>query len=275
MTESLGSRILPLDIGAYEAAADAIAGACLQTPLVPFGDEGRLLLKAECLQPTGSFKIRGATNAIAGYDNIGGFKTASAGNFAQGLALACRRRSLPLAVHAPDSASEAKLAALARLGARVELHPFDRWWQMLETREAPGPGRFLHPVAEPEVIIGNGTIALELIRSGAAMDTVIVPVGGGGLISGIAACLRAAGRRVRIVGCEIETSTPLTLALAAGHPVPAARGPSWVDGIGGRGVLKAMWPLLHQLVDDPRGLFEVGAHQVQVGEGAKTRTPLA
>jgi threonine dehydratase len=249
MTVPLHEQILSLGLEAYEDAARRIAPHCLETPLLPLGEAGLHLAKAECLQPTGSFKIRGATNAVAQVEAPDGFVTASAGNFAQGLALACRRRGMPLWVHAPDTASEAKLAALARLGAQVELHGFDIWWQMLETRRAPGPGHFLHPVAEPGVIVGNGTIALELIRSGIPFDTVVVPVGGGGLISGIAACFRAAGHKIRLVGCEIESSTPLTLALAAGRPVPADRGPSWVDGIGGRGVLDAMWPLLHTLVD--------------------------
>ncbi|MFT6696265.1 MAG: threonine dehydratase, partial [Paracoccaceae bacterium] len=111
-------------------------------------------------------------------------------------------------------------------------------------------GFFIHPVAELAVVIGNGTIGLEIAQQVPDVDTVVVPVGGGGLISGIALALKAAGRNVRIVACEIESATPLASAKAAGRPVEVPRGKSWVDGIGSTSVLSDMWPLLDHLVSE-------------------------
>lgn len=235
----------------FEAAAARVAGDAIRTPLVPWsrGGERSIRLKCENLQPLGSFKIRSGASAVATLAAPGSIVTASAGNFAQGLTLAARRRGLPVTVHAPDSAAGVKLEAVRALGATVVTHPFDRWWQILETREG-GDGTFVHPVAEPAVILGNGSIGLELARDWPELDTVVIPFGGGGLATGIALALRAFGRDVRIVACEVETAAPLAAAFAAGAPVAVQRQPSFVDGIGSGRVLDEMWPLLARLVDD-------------------------
>lgn len=111
-------------------------------------------------------------------------------------------------------------------------------------------GRFIHPVCEPAVMLGNGTIALELARQWQPIDSMFIPVGGGGLLSGIALGLRALGLRPRIVACEVETAAPLESSRRAGKAVAIQRQPSFVDGIGGGSVLDEMWPLLNRLVDE-------------------------
>ncbi|HZO22399.1 MAG TPA: pyridoxal-phosphate dependent enzyme [Steroidobacteraceae bacterium] len=239
----------------FSRAAAAIEHDAIQTPLLPFRATSAtdIRLKAENLQPLGSFKIRAGANALAMLpeaEAAAGVATASAGNFAQGLALAAARRRIKLTVHAPSSAPAVKLAAIRQLGASIETHPYNEWWQIMSTRHTGrDDGRFIHPVCETGVLLGNGTIALELVKQWACIDTVFVPVGGGGLLCGIALAFRALGARPRIIACEVETAAPLAQSRQAGRPVDIQRQPSFVDGIGGGGVLPEMWPLLQDLVD--------------------------
>jgi threonine dehydratase len=140
--------------------------------------------------------------------------------------------------------------AVRRLGAAIVQVPYDEWWQTLVDRGRAGmSGTFIHPVADARVIAGNGTIGLEIAEDLPDVDAVLVPFGGGGLVSGIASAMRALVPRAKVYGCEVATSTPLTAALAAGEPVAVERTPSFVDGIGGRGLLREMWPLVRGLVD--------------------------
>lgn len=243
------------DLAAFKDAARETAADCIETPLLPFVEDGgrRFWLKAENLQPLGSFKIRAGANALATLGKRGTVKsiaTASAGNFAQGLALAARRRGMSLIVHVPDTAPAVKRDAIAGLGARVVAHPFADWWTIMRTRQTGEEGVFVHPVAEPAVMVGNGVIALELARQCPACDEVFVPFGGGGMLCGIALAMRALGRNVRIVACEVETAAPLSASFAAGRPMSIVRTPSFVDGIGGQSVFEDMWPLLEDCVDD-------------------------
>jgi threonine dehydratase len=214
--------------------------------------ETEIWLKLECLQPIGSFKIRGAANAmaLAPRDSLGaGVATASAGNMAQGVAWVARALGVPCTVVAPDHAPATKLDALARLGARVEKVPFARWWQVLEERSYPGlDGLFIHPVADEAVIAGNAGIGLEILEDVPEPAAVLVPYGGGGLSSGIALALRAAGSGVPVFACEVATAAPLAASFAAGEPRTIEYTPSFVDGIGGRGVLAEMWPLVRALL---------------------------
>lgn len=251
MAGDLASALFAATLADFEQAAARIAGDAIRTPLIPHSNEnGRAIrLKCENLQPLGSFKIRSGASAVAALDGPQPVTTASAGNFAQGLTLAARRRALPVTVHAPDTAAAVKLEAMRKLGASVVQHPFDRWWEILSTREA-AEGVFVHPVAERSVILGNGSIGLELAQDWPEVDTVVIPFGGGGLSSGITLALRALGRNVRIVACEAETAAPLRAAFDAGRPVQVERSPSFVDGIGSSRVLDEMWPLLTRLVDD-------------------------
>ncbi|MEO7086384.1 MAG: threonine/serine dehydratase [Gemmatimonadaceae bacterium] len=248
-------RIEPITVDDVVAARGRIAGTAVRTPLVrlyvdaPF----EIYLKLENLQPIGSFKLRGATNAIRLLPPDAlerGVYTASAGNMAQGVAWGARALGIPCTVVMPDSAPGTKLDAVARLGAEIVQVPYDEWWATLANHGREGiPGAFIHPVADRGVMAGNGTIGLEIVEDLPDVDTVLVPFGGGGLISGIATAIRARAPRATIFGCEVSTSTPLTAAFAAGAPVQVERTPSFVDGIGGRGVLAEMWPIVSSLVD--------------------------
>ena len=177
--------------------------------------------------------------------------TASAGNMAQGVAWWARRLGIPATAIVPEHAPAAKTAAVERLGGRVVRVPFDRWWRMLSGEEPPEmPGHFVHPVADAAVVAGNGTLGLELVDALPKIDTVLVPWGGGGLSCGIATALRAHAPGARVIGCEAETATPLTASLAAGRAMTVTHTPSFVDGIGGKSVLAAMWPLAQDLIKE-------------------------
>ena len=244
---------IPLE--AIRAARGRIADSAVRTPLVrlPGSDLPEIWLKLETLQPVGSFKLRGARNAIGGIDADAlarGVYTASAGNMALGLAWCAQQRKIPFTAVVPEHAPTAKLSKLEQLGARIVRVPFERWWQVLrEHRFEDLDGSFVHPVANVSVMAGNGTIGLEILEELPSVDTVLVPFGGGGLSCGIASALAGLGSRARVVGCEIETATPLRTSLEAGAPCTVERTPSFVDGIGGAGLLPEMWPLVQRLID--------------------------
>jgi threonine dehydratase len=207
-------------------------------------------LKLENLQPIGSFKLRGALNAVrAGppQDVV----TASAGNMAQGVAWAARENGVRARIVAPENAPRAKLDAVERLGGEVTLVSHEAWWQAMVDRRYEGiDGRFVHPVEDELVMAGNGTIGLELSEQLAGFDTVVVPWGGGGLTTGIASALRQLRPGVRVVTAEPETAAPLAAALVAGDPVEIDFTPSFVDGAGGRALLPTMWARAQELVDE-------------------------
>ena len=258
------SDAIPLED--IRAARERIAASIVRTPLVRLEVEGapaEIWLKLENLQPIGSFKLRGASNAmaLAAPEQLArGVWTASAGNMAQGVAWQARRLGIPCAVVAPDHAPETKLAALRRLGASVTKLPFQEWFQILATRTHPGmEGLFIHPVSDPAVMAGNGTIGLEILEDLPEVDAIVVPYGGGGLSCGIASAVRALAPGVRILACEVETAAPLAASLAAGKPVRIDYRKSFVDGIGGPFVLEEIWPLARRLLD---GSLVVGLDQV-------------
>jgi threonine dehydratase len=237
------------------AARERIARFAVRTPLLrlpPREGEPEIWLKPECLQPIGSFKIRGAASALGllGADALArGVYTASAGNMAQGVAWVARAAGAPCAVVVPDHAPRAKLDAIERLGARVVPVPFERWWRvMVERRYEALQGHFVHPVSDAGVIAGNGTIGLEILEDLPDVAAVLVPYGGGGLSCGIAAALRASGSRALTFACEVDTAAPFAASLRAGSAATIEYVPSFVDGIGGRSVLAEMWPLASTLL---------------------------
>ena len=209
-------------------------------------------LKLENLQPIGSFKLRGAGNAmrLAPRETLEkGVYTASAGNMAQGLAWNARRLGVPCTVVVPETAPQTKLAAIERLGARIVKLPYARWWQVLEDHGYPGiEGLFIHPVSDRAVIAGNGTIGLEILEDLPDVDTVIVPFGGGGLSCGIACALRPLRPQAKVFASEVETAAPFAASLAVGKPAAIEHTASFVDGIGGKSVLLEMWPLASRLL---------------------------
>jgi threonine dehydratase len=237
-------------------ARERIAGVALRTPLLPLDlpeAPARIHLKLECLQPIGSFKLRGATNALRLADPLAleqGVYTASAGNMAQGLAWGARALGIPCTAIVPDNAPQTKLLAIERLGARVVKVPFATWWRVIEEHRYEGmEGLFIHPVADPAVIAGNGTIGLEILEELPDTEAILVPYGGGGLISGIAIAAIAVKPGMRVYACEVETAAPLTASLREGSPQTIEYRASFVDGIGGRSVLPEMWPMVRGLVE--------------------------
>ncbi len=234
-----------------------VAGIALRTPLVRLDVPEapvEIWLKLENLQPIGSFKIRGAANAMArrAPEEIArGLLTASAGNMAQGVAWCARERGLPCTVIAPDTAPAAKLAAIERLGGRVIRAPFDRWWQTFQDRAYPGvEGAFIHAFDDPDVMAGNGTIGLEIFEDMPDVDAVVIPWGGGGLASGIGAAMRALAPGCRIYAAECAAGAPLAAALAAGSPTVVDYHPTFVDGIGSRSVFPQMLERARAVIQD-------------------------
>jgi threonine dehydratase len=247
-----------IDLREIEAARARIADVALRTPLVRlYAAEGpadtEIYLKLESLQPIGSFKIRGATNAVRTASEEarrGGLVTASAGNMAQGVAWAGRELGLAATIAVPEHAPQAKLDAIERLGGQVVKLPYDDWWQAIVTSRVDGvEGLFVHPVQDEAVMAGNGTIGLEIIDDLPDPDAVVIPYGGGGLTVGIASAVRALRPEVRVYTAEPATGAALAAALDAGEPVDVEYTASFVDGSGSRRVLDSMWPRVRPLVD--------------------------
>jgi threonine dehydratase len=217
------------------------------------GGAAPVFAKLENLQAIGSFKLRGAGNAMALADPstlARGVYTASAGNMAQGVAWNARQRGIPCTVIVPDHAPTAKLDAVKRLGAQIVKLPVQRWWQVLVDHGHPDfDGYFIHPFADSAVMAGNGTIGLEIVEDVGELAAVIVPWGGGGLSIGIASAVKAMRPEVRVFAAEVEAAAPFAAALKAGRPVTIDYTPSWVDGIGGGSVLDEVWPLASSLLD--------------------------
>jgi threonine dehydratase len=239
----------------------------VRTPLVRLDAPeapAEIYLKLENLQPIGSFKIRGASNAIrqARPETLAdGVATASAGNMAQGVAWAARELGIPATIVVPEHAPETKLAAIDRLGGTVVKVPYERWWQAIVESKFEGvEGLFVHPVQDNLVMAGNGTIGLEILEDLPDVDAVLIPWGGGGLTTGIASAIKALRPAVKILPVEPETAAPLHATVAAGAPQEIDYQPSFVDGAGGRAVLPVMWEHARKLID--------GACAVSVEEAA-------
>ena len=244
-----------------------LRGTALRTPLVRLhaDTDAELYLKLENLQPIGSFKIRGASNAIrqaAREDVAGGVVTASMGNMAQGVAWAARDLGVPATIVVPEGAAPTKIAAIERLGGRVVTVPFDEWWRALVESRADGVnGLFVHPVSDERVMAGNGTIGLEILEDLRDPDLILVPCGGGGLTTGIASAVKALRPATRVEAVEPETAAPVSAALAAGgEPQEIEFTPSFVDGAGARALLPMVWAHARELLD--------GAHAVPLDEVA-------
>ena len=213
-----------------------------------------IYLKLETLQPVNSFKIRGAGNAVLAADAAAlerGVVTASAGNMAQGVAYAARLRGVAATIVVPDGAPQTKLDAVERFGGTIVALPYDEWWSvMVEGRYAPAPGLFVHPVDDDAVMAGNGTIGLELLEDLPDLDAVIVPYGGGGLVTGIASALKAQRPEVRVVSVEPVTGAVAAASFAAGRMIEVDYARSFVDGAGSRSLMPRVWELARELLDD-------------------------
>jgi threonine dehydratase len=237
-------------------AAKHVYEAAARTPLVLLPTDAgtpAVYLKLETLQPIGSFKIRGAYNAVRHLDPAqlaAGVWTVSAGNAAQGVALAARKVGARSSVMVMDTAPETKLRAIERLGATIVKAPYEECWRTVERHGSDRMrGHFVHPFDDDHFISGNGTIGLEILEDLPDVDAVIAPLGGGGLLAGIACVLRAARPAAVVYAAEPETAAPLAASFGAGRASYFERWqPSFVDGAGGKSVLDTMWPLLQAWV---------------------------
>jgi threonine dehydratase len=239
-------------------------------------------LKLENLQPIGSFKIRGAANAVlsAPREEVArGLVTTSTGNMAQGVAWMARELGVEATIIAPHNAAATKLAAVERLGGRVVRVTWDEWWAAMEASGLEGvDGLFIHPVQDDAVIAGNGTAGLELMEDLDDFDAVLIPWGGGGLTTGIASAVKALRPEVDVFVCEPETAAPVTAAIRNGRePVAIEYTVSFIDGAGSGALLPKMWQLAEPLVTDafPISLADAAAavrtlveRARVVGEGA-------
>ena len=282
-------RQIPL--AAIREAASSIYDVAVRTPLVrlplPPDLDSRLggteiYLKLELLQPIGSFKIRGAWNVVRQLsrdDLRDGVWTVSAGNAAQGVALAARTAGAPCSVMVMDTAPQAKLQAIQRLGAEIVSVPYDECWKTVETHRSDRMrGLFVHPFDDDRFIAGNGTAGLEIVEDLPDVDAVGAPLGGGGLLAGIASALRELRPSAHVFAAEPETAAPLEVSLKADRACYFdAWQSSFVDGAGGRSVIPTMWPLLRELVDgsvvvslqEVAGAMKYAAERVHViAEGA-------
>jgi threonine dehydratase len=238
----------PIPLNLIEEARERIKGTVLRTPLVRLNIDAQadIFLKLENLQPTGSFKVRGASNAIAlaGPDaRKRGVYTCSAGNMAQALAWQARQNKIPCTVIVPDNAPETKLEAIRRFGAKIIQASFDEVWKVVVTHRYPplDSAVFIHPFADLRMMAGNGTAGLEVLEDLPDIESVVIPFGGGGLSVGIASAIRAKSPHTRVYAVEPETAAPLSASFAAGSAQEIDRTPSFVDGIGGKSVLPEMW----------------------------------
>src|SRR5437867_9610597 len=221
-----------IEILDIRSAAERIRGRVHNTPLLSasaLGDRAqvRLYLKCENLQKTGSFKPRGALNKILSLspaERAKGLITVSAGNHAQAVAWAARQVEAPCAVVMPADAPRSKLDAVKGYGAEVILHPdratlFDR----LEQERTARGATFIHPFDDPVVLAGAGTAGLEIVEDFPEIQALVVPVGGGGLLCGVACALKAIRPKARLIAVELEAGPGLKPALEAGKPVPVSR----------------------------------------------------
>jgi threonine dehydratase len=247
------SRQIPLE--SVRDAARSVYAAAVRTPLVRVHIDAptpELYLKLEVLQPIGSFKIRGAYNAVRqlSADELRqGVWTVSAGNAAQGVAFAARLAGARCSVMVMDTAPETKIRAIERLGAAIVRASYDECWRTVESHRSDRmTGHFVHPFDDDQFIAGNGTAALEIFEDLPDVDAIVAPLGGGGLLSGIAAVASAMKPSVRVFAAEPETAAPLSASMAAGKPMYFDNWTaSFVDGAGGKSVLTTMWPLLSRL----------------------------
>ncbi|MBV8941578.1 MAG: pyridoxal-phosphate dependent enzyme, partial [Solirubrobacterales bacterium] len=223
-----------------ERAATAGRGIVRETPVLSSRTlservGGTVVLKAENLQRTGSFKLRGAVAKISSLGDrcADGVVTGSAGNHAQAVAYAAGIRGLRCEVYMPETAATAKMDAAVALGADVQLvgTTVDECLDAAKERARTAGLEFIHPFDDPEVVAGQGTLGLELLAAMSDIERVVVPVGGGGLISGVAIALKAARPEVQVIGVQVDACAPFLPSLAAGAAVTVSSALTIADGI--------------------------------------------
>jgi len=234
-----------------------IAGKVVRTPLfrLRLGPKSPdILLKLENLQPTNSYKVRGAANAVALLSPAArrrGVWTISAGNAGQGIAYAAQQAGVRCTVVAIETAPASKLERMRALGAELIPVSYDTAWQALGERSFPGvAGTLVHPFDDHNFISGHATLGLEILEDAPDAAAVIAAIGGGGLITGVGSALKALRAGIKVWGAEPETAAPAALSFSMGSPqVFRDWKPSFVDGAGGKSVFPRMWERMRPVVD--------------------------
>jgi threonine dehydratase len=246
-------------LGEIWRARAVITGRVHRTPLIRSSALGRqlglqLFLKAECLQKTGSFKVRGVLTKLAALsedEKRRGLITISAGNHGQAVAYAAAAEGVRCVVVMPEYASTAKIDACRGYDAEVivggDVH--QAFAKARELEEARGL-TLVHPYDDPAIIAGQGTIGLEILEDLPEPDAVVIPYGGGGLTAGIASAVKQLRPETKVFTVEPETGAPFAASKAAGAPQPIDYRKSFVDGAGGPVVLPKMWGIDAPLVDE-------------------------
>jgi threonine dehydratase len=285
MTSSTPVGARSITLGEIREARTRIAHVVKRTPMfrLELGPEHPdIRLKLENLQPTNSYKLRGAVNAVTVLPERArerGVWTISAGNAGQGVAYAARRAGVPCTVVAIETAPASKIARMKALGATLVPVPYAVAWTALQERAYPGvEGTFIHPFDDDDFITGHATLGLEIVEDVPNVSAVIAAVGGGGLVTGVASAVKALKPDVKVWGAEPETAAPL----ARSFELKSAQAfeewqPSFVDGAGGMSVLPRMWERMRTIVDgaivvsldDTRRALRMIADQARViAEGA-------
>lgn len=271
-----------VSLQSIEAAATRIGPSIYESPLVHSRTLSRLtgntiFLKLENLQMTGSFKERGALNRIltmTDEERRRGVIAASAGNHAQGVAYHATQRGIPVQIWMPRSTPLVKLSATRNHGADVVLHGdnYDEACRAAMDRSRERQATFIHPFDDDEVIAGQGTLGLELLRQNPALDVIVVPVGGGGLIGGLGCAVKEGASSVEVVGVQTARLSSMSAALRHGTPVEVSAGPTLADGIAVRTAGVRTLPLVQRYVDQLVTVDEdeIAAAILTLLEGEKT-----
>lgn len=240
-------------------AAEVLEGVAIRTPLVYsnyFSQkcDASVYLKLENLQKTGSFKFRGAYHKLALLrDKLspGGIVAASAGNHAQGVALAAQIMGIPSTIIMPEWASISKQVATRSYGAQVILSGMSLTESLARARELEAVGKtFIHPFDDEDIIAGQGTVGLEIIDQLQEVETILVPVGGGGLIAGIAAAVKSSGPQTSVIGVQAEACPSALAARRVGRPTAVPAKKSIADGITVKQVGQLPFAVMQNLVDE-------------------------
>ncbi len=246
------TQLLPA-MDEVSTARDRLRGIAIRTPLLQLHGSESIWIKPECLQPVGSFKMRGIYNAVAALtpdERASGVSTVSSGNTAQALAWSARRFGIPARAVMPLTTAENKIAATEAYGGTPDLMPSEQAFGYLRAGAYHDfPDTFIHPVANRNVIAGHGSIGLEIAEDMPDADAVYVPIGGGGLISGIANVLKVLRPSIRIIGVQPSGCTPVIAGLEAGEPVDVTVD-TICDGVAVSFMFPEMYPLLRDLVDE-------------------------
>jgi threonine dehydratase len=243
--------------GEAEQARQVVAGLTRRTPMLssrslsePCGRE--VVLKAENLQRTGSFKLRGAVHKLSRLGHPTGVVAGSAGNHGQSLAYAARAKEVPCEVFMPQDAAVAKVAAVEAFGGQVVLggDSVDDCVAAARERAQETGAVFVHPFDDPEVVLGQATLGVELLEDMPEMGTVVVPIGGGGLISGVAGAIKCHRPEVRVIGVQVEACAAFPESLRRHSPVSFSARPTIADGIAVKRPGELTLPLVERWVDD-------------------------